>query len=149
MPLECAEIDMSIRNAKVGDAAAIAGLLGQLGYPSAPDAVETRIARMLSEPGQHVLVADDDGRVVGMGSVIVRHVVNNDAPFARLASLIVGEDRRGEGIGHAIVERAEAIARDAGCFVIEVTSAEHRAGAHRFYERLGYEERRRRFLKSL
>jgi len=140
---------MPIRNAEVGDTAAIAELLGQLGYPSAPDAVETRIARMLSEPGQHVLVAELDGRVVGMGSVIVRHVINNDAPFARLASIVVADDRRGEGIGRAIVERAEAIARDAGCFVIEVTSAERRAAAHRFYERLGYAERRRRFLKNL
>lgn len=140
---------MPIRNAEIRDVAAIAGLLGELGYPSAADAVRGRLSRMLAEPGQHVLVADDGGRVVGMATVIVRHVINNDSPFARLASIVVAEDRRGQGMGEALVRHAEVIARDAGCFVIEVTSGEHRAGAHRFYERLGYEERRRRFLKRL
>ncbi len=32
---------------------------------------------------------------------------------------------------------------------IEVTSAAHRARAHSFYERLGYEERPKRFIKRL
>ena len=140
---------MQIRNADRGDAAAIAGLLGQLGYPASADAAASRIARMLREQGQHILVADDEGRAVGMATVIVRHVINNDAPFARLASIVVAEDKRGKGIGEALVRRAEIIAREAGCFAIEVTSAEHRAGALRFYERLGYLERRRRYLKSL
>ena len=140
---------MQIRKATGGDAAAIAVLLGELGYKSTPDAVQGRLARMLAEPGQHVLVADDGGRVVGMATVIVRHVINNDSPFARLASIVVTEDRRSQGIGEALVRHAEGIAREAGCFAIEVTSGEHRAAAHRFYERLGYEERRRRYLKSL
>lgn len=139
----------SIRDATLHDAPAIAGLLAELGYPSSADAVVARLQRMLGEPGQQVIVAESDGQVVGMATVIVRHVINNDAPFARLASIVVADSHRNRGIGTRLVAAAEEIGRATGCKVIEVTSAEHRAGAHRFYEELGYQERRRRFLKSL
>jgi len=140
---------LTIRHAAPSDAARIADLLGQLGYPVAAELVPGRLERMLAEPGQSLLVAVDDERVVGLATIIVRHVITDDVPFARLASLVVAEDRRGEGVGKALAGAAEEIARAAGCTTIEVTSGDHRPGAHTFYRRLGYEERPRRFLKRL
>jgi GNAT superfamily N-acetyltransferase len=140
---------VTIREATMEDVPVLSELLGQLGYPSAPAAVRARLERMLEEPGQHVLVADLDGRVVGLATVIVRHVISNDAPFARLASVVVADGYRSRGIGQKLVEAAEDIGRDARCYAIEVTSGDHRSRAHDFYRRLGYEERPRRFMKAL
>jgi GNAT superfamily N-acetyltransferase len=48
-----------------------------------------------------------------------------------------------------LVEAVEGWARQHGCDVIEVTSGNQRVDAHRFYEGLGYAEKRKRFVKSL
>jgi GNAT superfamily N-acetyltransferase len=138
-----------IRPATADDAAAIAGLLGELGYPSTAAAIPGRLARMLSEPGQSALVAVEGDEVVGLATVIVRHVIHSDAPFARLAALVVRDGMRRRGVGSALAEAAEGIARKAGCSVIEITSGDHRRAAHDFYRRLGFEEKPRRFVKRL
>jgi hypothetical protein len=46
------------------------------------------------------------------------------------------------------VAAAEAFAWKADCRRIEVTSGDHRPGAHVFYERLGYHIDERRFIKN-
>jgi GNAT superfamily N-acetyltransferase len=138
-----------IRQARSADAQGIAALLGELGYPSPVEAIPARLARMLAGPGQSVLVAEDGGLVIGLATVIVRHVINDDAPFARLSALVVAGDSRGRGVGSALVTASERIARDAGCSAMEVTSGDHRPDAHAFYRSLGYEERPRRFVKRL
>ncbi|MDQ3937420.1 MAG: GNAT family N-acetyltransferase [Chloroflexota bacterium] len=140
---------LTIRQPTVDDAAAIAGLLDELGYPSPVDAVAQRLVRMLGEPGQSVIVALDAGQLIGLATVIVRHVIVDDAPFARLAALVVTEGQRGRGVGTALVTAAEGIARSAGCTLIEVTSGDRRPAAHDFYRRLGFTERPRRFVKRL
>jgi len=142
-------VDPAIREATAADAEAIAGLLGELGYPAEASAIPDRLERMRAEAGMWTLVAELDGTVVGMATVVVRHVMNNDAPFGRLASVVVTESARSRGIGAALVGRSEEICRAAGCFAMEVTSADHRPRAHDFYRRLGYRERPRRFIKDL
>ena len=140
---------VGVRPAADADSVPIAELLAQLGYPARPSQVAGRLARMLVEPGQSVLVATDEGRVVGLATVIVRHVVVDDAPVARLAALVVAEGHRGRGVGRALDAAAEQLARADGCSAIEVTSGDHRPAAHSFYRALGFEERPRRFLKRL
>jgi GNAT superfamily N-acetyltransferase len=138
-----------IRDATADDAEAIADLLAQLGYPAPASAIPRRLSRMREEPGQRAIVAVEGRRVVGLATTVVRHVIVHDAPFARLAALVVAEDRRGIGIGRALVAAAEENARAAGCYAIEVTSGDHRPDAQRFYRALGFDERPRRFLKAL
>ena len=140
---------VTVRDATERDSRAIAGLLTELGYPTGPAEIPPRLTRMLAEPGQSVLVAEDDGEVIGLATVIVRHLIHRDAPFARLSSLVVTERQRSQGVGRELVEAAAAIAREAGCQVIEVTSSEHRTRAAAFYGRLGFVEKRRRFTKAL
>jgi GNAT superfamily N-acetyltransferase len=150
-------VDVTIREARDSDAEAIALLLGELGYETDAAAVPPRLERMRAEAGQWTLVAEVGGgggsgeppQVVGMATIIVRHVINNDAPFGRLASVAVADGWRSRGIGAALIARAEEICRDAGCNLIEVTSGAHRERAHEFYRRLGFEERPRRFIKHL
>jgi GNAT superfamily N-acetyltransferase len=84
-----------------------------------------------------------------MATIIVRHVINRDEPFGRLASVVVTQEWRSRGVGAALLARTEEICRATGCSAIEVTSADHRPRAHDFYRRLGFEERPRRFIKQL
>lgn len=137
-----------IRPATADDSAAISLLLAELGYPAPADAIPVRLERMEGE-GQHLLLAELDGRVVGLASLFLRHVIVDDAPFARLAALVVSADSRGRGVGTALVADAERLARQGGCRILEVTSGPHRPGAHEFYLAQGFTEKPRRFVKPL
>jgi N-acetylglutamate synthase-like GNAT family acetyltransferase len=139
----------TIREASDDDAEAISELLEELGYPSDSAAVRRRMANMGTEGNQWTLIAEVDAEAVGMATIIVRHVINRDEPFGRLASVVVREGWRSNGIGAALLAKTEEICRAAGCSAIEVTSAERRTRAHSFYERHGFEERPRRFIKQL
>jgi len=140
---------VTIREARDSDAVAIASLLGELGFPTDAAAVPGRLKRMRAEGGQWTLVAERGGQVLGTATVMVRHMLSRDAPSGRVTSVVVSEAARSQGIGGALLARAEQICREAGCGALEVTSAEHRTRAHEFYLRLGFEERRKRFIKVL
>ena len=141
-------MDLTIRPARAEDRDAIADLLGQLGYPTSPDAVPARLERM-QILGDKVVVGELDGRVVAVAALQVAPTLELDAPAAKLAALVVDERNRGTGVGRALVEALEAEARSRGCGVFFLTTAERRAGAHAFYRRIGLEETGRRFAKRL
>jgi len=137
-----------IREARTEDASAVAGLLGQLGYSVAVPALTARLER-LRAAGDRLFVAETAGRVVGLANLHVSPSLEYDAPAAKLGALVVDHESRGQGIGRALVEAVEAEARARGCVVLFLTTAERRAGAHAFYERLGLEQTGRRYGKRL
>ena len=61
--------------------------------------------------------------------------------------MVVSENSRGDGVGRKLVEKLESWFRKNNCLRFEVTSGDHRIGAHRFYEGFGYQLDERRFLK--
>ncbi len=66
-----------------------------------------------------------------------------------MIALVVREDQRRKRIGEALAHTVEDEARARGCSVVVLGSAERRADAHAFYERIGYEYTGRRFVKRL
>jgi hypothetical protein len=48
---------LNVRDARPEDAAAVAGLLGELGYPATADEVTQRLRVWLTEPRSQVLLA--------------------------------------------------------------------------------------------
>jgi GNAT superfamily N-acetyltransferase len=68
------------------------------------------------------------------------------SPTAEIAGLVVDEASRGDGMGEALVHRAEAWARERGVAVMRVRSNVIRERAHRFYDRLGYERVKRQVV---
>ncbi len=58
-------VKVVIRMAGEFDAEAVAGLLGELGYPTSTDAAAKRLAEFGDSDRDHVLVAVIDGRVLG------------------------------------------------------------------------------------
>jgi ribosomal protein S18 acetylase RimI-like enzyme len=61
--------------------------------------------------------------------------------------LVVDPNQRRRGAGRLLMEHAERIATEAGCELVELTSAIDRADAHAFYRALGYEATSLRFRK--
>lgn len=140
---------MRIRTAGHYDAEAMAGLLGELGYPTTASALPERL-RALESEGSTVFVAiSDDGVIHGMASVARHATIHADAPVAYITALVTSAAARGKGVGRALVAAAEQWARQKGCAKLTVTSAEHRADAHAFYPACGMPYTGRRFSKTL
>ena len=62
---------------------------------------------------------------------------------------MVDEALRSQGAGEALIGAAEQAARRRCCAHVELSCSARRTRAHAFYEAMGYEERRKRFLKQL
>jgi len=136
---------ISIRPARSDDAAALAELSAQLGYPAAADTLSERLERVRGEGVGEVFVATVDGRVLGWTHVVPRlHL--EEVPFAELAGLVVADGARGAGVGAALLSAAEQWAREHGFAQFRVRSNVVRERAHRFYLREGYVERKRQVV---
>lgn len=140
--------DVCIRNATVDDAAAIAALIGQLGYDATRAEVEERLRR-IEASGHAVLVAEAEAEVIGCLSTSTMHVLHRPAPVGRISMMVVDERYRGQRIGARMVKAAERLLSANGCQLVEITSNLRRVDAHRFWERLGYERTSARFAKDV
>jgi GNAT superfamily N-acetyltransferase len=128
----------TIRPAREDDAAALAGLSTQLGYPLDAALMHERLARVRAAHAGEVLVAvDAQNRVVGWTHVVPRLQLE-DGAFAELAGLVVDASLRSAGIGATLLAAAEDWARRQGFDLMRVRSNVVRERAHGFYLRAGY-----------
>jgi ribosomal protein S18 acetylase RimI-like enzyme len=141
-------VDLTIRDARPDDGAAIASLLGQLGYETDAEAVAPRLERLVIV-GDRVVVAVLDNEVVGLAQLHASPTIEHERPAAKISALVVDESHHGEGIGRALVEEMEAEARARRCVLLFLTTAARREDAQAFYRRVGLEETGLRFTKTL
>ncbi len=137
MPAPANSLDVKIRRALREDAAAIARLSGQLGYPATSEQIRSRFAVLEPDPKVAILVAELAGAVVGWVQLLDQQILETGSRV-EVAALVVDETVRGSGIGRRLMERAEEWARERGYNTVQLRSNVTRAAAHAFYERLGY-----------
>jgi GNAT superfamily N-acetyltransferase len=128
-----------VRLMRSDDSAPVAGLCGELGYPSTPAEVAQRLQILLPLDNQRLLVAEDDEDGV-VGWVHVQHaLVLESGPWAEVAGLVVTERWRGRGVGRLLLEEAERWAAAHGHRAVRLRSNVIRKEAHEFYKRRGYQ----------
>jgi GNAT superfamily N-acetyltransferase len=130
------------------DADAIAELMDVLGYPTSAAEVRDRLSRMNTD-SIVVLVADIDGRAAGVVTGHVVYSIHSTPGVAWLTTLAVSERHQRQGIGASLTRALEEWARNKGAIRVSLTSGLQRAGAHSFYEGLGYERTGVRLTKPL
>jgi len=133
-----ADNQVVIRLATVEDAERVAALSTQLGYPTAPEEMQQRLAQVGRDEAHAIYVAAQDGWVAGWVHVCVRPLVQVDRA-AEIEGLVVDEACRDRGIGHLLIQQAEQWMRERDCDTAYVRSNIVRERAHSFYEELGYE----------
>ena len=143
------EVDLDLRNATPADADEVAVLLGALGYPCDPEDAAERIAAVLHNDRQALLLARRRGVACGLLSLDFMYYLPLGTTTCRVTALVVSDDARGHGVGRALLRDAERRARAGGAARLEVTSAGHRTEAHAFYRACGFSDGAARFVKSL
>ena len=141
-----------IRPCRPEDFDPLTRLLAQLWPDGPPDPAAARgvFDRALASDSQVYLCATTaDGRLVGFGSLTLKNTLWPAGPIGNVDELVVDAASRGRGVGTRLLERLAAAARERGCRRLELDSAFHRAEAHAFYERHGFEKRAYLFSKPL
>jgi GNAT superfamily N-acetyltransferase len=139
-----------LRNARVDDAAEIARLADELGYPATAMEITARLALLLPQTHHHVMVAEADGALLGWIAV-ERRLTLESGERIEIVGLVVSTAIKRGGIGRALVTDAERWALGQGFDSITVRSNVARTESHPFYERLGYVRRKTQhaYSKSL
>ena len=105
-------MNLSFREAGWADAAALASLSGELGYPVSVAEMQARLEVMTRNPDHAVLVACDRDGAAGTGAVIgwidVGIVFHLQAGrYCEIGGLVVTASARRKGTGKALVAQAE------------------------------------------
>jgi N-acetylglutamate synthase-like GNAT family acetyltransferase len=136
---------MQIRPARLEDADAVFGLLGQLATSFEPDrsAFDRTFADLFQAAGAQtstttetlLLVAEDDqGDVRGYALTSIVPLLYTNGPAAQIHELVIDESARGQHLGSELVHAIEQECLSRG--VRQLTVASRRAAG--FYDRLGY-----------
>ena len=125
-----------MREARAGDAAEIARLALELGYPASTEAMHARLQSLLPRP-QHRIVVAQRGRLLGWIAMERRYTLES-GEFVEIVGLVVDAAARGHGVGRALVAEAEAWVLEQGFDAIRVRSNVARDASHPFYESLGF-----------
>ena len=96
------------------------------------------VGAMREVPGFHGALAWLDGQAVGLIDCFAGFSTFAAKPLLNVHDIVVRADRRGQGIGRALLAWAEQRAAELGCckLTLEVLSNNH--GAMACYERAGY-----------
>ena len=147
MPLE--DVDLIIRYAQPGDAAALAQVMCELGYETTKSEMQMRLQRIATDERYRTFVAVRDGNACGMIGTLTYPSIEHNDPSGRIVALVILRTMRRRGIGRALLATAEKDFAQRGIRRIALNTQLAREDAHKFYESLGYERNGWRFVKQL
>jgi GNAT superfamily N-acetyltransferase len=102
------------------------------------------------DSNQLLAVAEREGRIVGCLQLsFIPGLTRQGMWRGQIEGVRVAAAERSHGMGRAMLEWAIAECRRRGCGLVQLTSDERRADAHRFYEALGFRATHRGYKLDL
>jgi GNAT superfamily N-acetyltransferase len=110
--------------------------------PGFYDEIARRFREAIVAEDRVVLVAEDDGEVVGMSYAETRIPSRfSDERSLELSVVVVRAGHRGRGVGRGLVSEAARFARERGVGFVEVKSFWPNKGSIAFWQALGFNPR--------
>ena len=104
-------------------------------FPS--DSFRQVFSEQLSHDRYVCLVYTEDEKIIGALNMRIEAQLHRQNKVAQIMELVVEPSYRCHGIGSALFQAAEQIAKEQGCEQIELETSSWRKRAHSFYERKG------------
>ena len=137
-PFEDVTNNIKIRPAKKDDISSLGSLCDQLGYQQPIELIHEQFEQLSARSEHVIFVATlSNVEVVGWIHIFVRYLLYYE-PHLEIGGIVVDDSYRGNGIGGMLMQRAEEWAREKGIKFMMARTSVIRAGAHRFYEAVGY-----------
>lgn len=109
--------------------------------PPPVERLRPTISTILGSACHELLVADEDGRLVGMCALIFSQSTWSAAPVCELQDVIVTAGQRRTAVGGGLLSAAEDMARARGCSRLFLLAEYWNLDAHAFYRSLGLAEK--------
>ena len=123
-----------------------------LGYAFSLEETASQLAKLSQESHHYLLGFEDEAshQLLGYVHAEVYESLYSKPGFNILA-LAVLPQTQGQGIGKTLLQGLEQEAKKRGYNFIRLNSADHRLGAHAFYEKVGYtcDKTQKRFIKLI
>ena len=151
---------MNIRPASSADRDAILALVRRLAERGTPPGRDERQIAAVdmqtmttalgdASPQSVVLVAEESNAIIGF--VHVRTVTDyyTQASIGHVSDIVVQQEAEGKGVGHALIEAAQAWARSQGYVMMQLYVLPENTAARKLYERMGYRAEWLKYVKPL
>ena len=140
-----------LRDLKTTDVAAICEINKKaLGYSFSLEETASQLAK-LSQDSHHYLLGFEDSTSHDLLGYVHAEVYESlySKPGFNILALAVLPQIQGQGIGKTLLQGLEHEAKKRGYNFIRLNSADHRLGAHAFYEKVGYtcDKTQKRFIR--
>ena len=123
-----------------------------LGYSFSFEETSSQLDK-LSQDSHHYLLGFEDSTSHDLLGYVHAEVYESlySKPGFNILALAVLPQTQGQGIGKALLEGLEQETKRRGYEFIRLNSADHRLGAHAFYEKVGYtcDKMQKRFIKLI
>ncbi len=134
-----------VREATAEDARTLHALAQELAdalgdHRPRPEMVRTRLLELLEEPRARVLVAEDEGGVVGAATLWIKPDLAHGDKVVEVPMLVVSGEARRQGIGKLLVEEIQSIVAAENAAIIELIATRKNDVARAFYRALGFVE---------
>ena len=142
-----------LRDLKATDVASIHEINKEaLGYDFSPEETASQLAK-LSQDSHHFLLGYEEPSSHDLLGYVHAEVYESlySKPGFNILALAVLPQTQGKGIGKTLLQGLEKETKRRGYEFIRLNSADHRLGAHAFYERVGYtcDKVQKRFIKLI
>lgn len=145
------KIEFTIKEATPTDTATLANLMTVLGYETTPEEMKTRYDNIIIHPDYKTFVATTSTEIVGMIGLSKNLYYEKNGVYVRVLAMVTSKEFRQQGVGQALLDKAESWAREVGAESIFLNSGnrEERAQAHQFYKNRGFTVKSSGFVKKL
>jgi ribosomal protein S18 acetylase RimI-like enzyme len=106
---------------------------------TAPVPTWVEIKEIVDSQAVILLVARDEGKLVGMLSLVVFRIPTGVRGW--IEDVVVNQETRGKGVGEALTRAALDRAKEIGVKTVDLTSRPSREAANRLYQRVGFQPR--------
>ena len=140
-----------LRDLKTTDVAAICEINKEtLGYSFSLEETASQLVK-LSQDSHHYLLGFEDSTSHDLLGYVHAEVYESlySKPGFNILALAVLPQTQGQGIGKTLLQGLEQEAKKRGYNFIRLNSADHRLGAHAFYEKVGFtcDKVQKRFIR--
>ena len=140
-----------LRDLKTTDVAAICEINKEaLGYSFSLEETSSQLDK-LSQDSHHYLLGFEEPTNHDLLGYVHAEVYESlySKPGFNILALAVLPQTQGQGIGKTLLQGLEQEAKKRGYNFIRLNSADHRLGAHAFYEKVGYtcDKTQKRFIR--
>ena len=141
---ESMSMGLQVRQATAADLPSVLALYAQPamdnGHVLTIAQAEQLFAQFSHYPNYRLFVACANDAIVGTFALLVMHnLAHQGTPSAIVEDVVVSQDHQSQGIGRDMMHHAMALAREAGCYKLVLSSNQKRERAHAFYESLGFQ----------